>query len=169
MLPADRSLQRETEAAKRLIENMPRDDAQLVADSIEGETNLLEAIEAALAEIDECEIVIIGIEEKLKAFDARKKLMNDRAERIRALIERAMLETEQHSIRLPAATISLRTVPPALVVTSEADIPARFWIPQDRPAPKLDKKALAAAIKTDPKIPGATLDNGTVCLSVRRR
>ena len=38
MLPADRSLQRETEAAKRLIENMPRDDAQLLADSIEGET-----------------------------------------------------------------------------------------------------------------------------------
>lgn len=169
MLPADRSLQRETEAAKRLIENMPRDDEQLIADSIEGETNLREAIEVALSEIDECEILIVGLEEKLKAFDARKKLINDRAERIRALIERALLETDQHSIKLPAATISLRTVPPALVVTSEADIPARFWIPRDRPAPKLDKKALAAAIKTDPTIPGATLDNGTVCLSVRRR
>lgn len=169
MLPADRSLQRETEAAKRLIDNMRSDDDQLVTDSIEGETNLFEAIETALSEIDECEILITGIEEKVKAFDARKKLIKDRAERIRALIERAMIETDQQTIRLPTGTISLRTIAPALVILEEADIPARFWVPQERPAPKLDKKALAEAIKTDPTIPGAALDNGTVGLSIRRR
>lgn len=168
MLPADRNLARETEAAKKLLADLPRDDDQLVTDSIEGETGLFEAIESALAEIDECEILITGLDEKIKAFDARKKLMKDRSDRIRALIERAMIETDQMSIRLASGTISLRKVAPGLVITDEALIPSRFWTAQPRPAPKLDKKALAEAIKSE-TIPGADLDNGSVSLSIRRR
>ncbi len=169
MLSADRSILRETETAKRLIADMRSDDEQLVTDSIEGETGLFEAIEAALSEIDECEILIIGLEEKIKAFDARKKQAKDRAERMRALIERAMVETEQQSFRLPAGTLSLKKVPPALVITNEADIPAAFWVEQERPAPKLDKKALLEALKENETIPGAALDNGSVSLTVRRK
>lgn len=168
MLPADRNLMRQTEAAKKLIADLPADDEQLVTDSIEGETGLLEAIDAALAEIDECEILIVGIDEKLKVLEARKKQQKDRADRIRALIERAMLETEQLSLRLPTGTITLRKSGPSLVITNEADIPASFWVEQERPAPKLDKKALAEAVKSKP-IPGASLDNGTFSLSIRRR
>lgn len=168
MLPADRNLMRQTEAAKKLIADLPADDEQLVADSIEGETNLLEAIAAALSEIDECEILIVGIDEKLKVLEARKKQQKDRADRIRALIERAMLETEQFSLRLPTGTITLRKSGPSLVITNEADIPASFWVEQERPAPKLDKKALAEAVKSK-SIPGASLDNGTFSLSIRRR
>lgn len=168
MLPPDRKLMRETEAAKKLISDLPTDDEQLVADSIEGETGLLEAIDAALSEIDECEILIVGIDEKLKVLETRKKQQKDRSDRIRTLIERAMLETEQFSLRLPTGTITLRKVAPALVINNEADIPARFWVEQERPAPKLDKKSLAEAIKSE-TIPGASLDNGTVSLSIRRR
>ncbi|WP_364652599.1 siphovirus Gp157 family protein [Agrobacterium radiobacter] len=168
MLPPDRKLMRETEAAKKLISDLPPDDDQLVADSIEGETGLLEAIDAALSEIDECEILIVGIDEKIKVLETRKKQQKDRADRIRTLIERAMLETEQFSLRLPTGTITLRKVSPALVINNEADIPARFWVEQERPAPKLDKKSLAEAIKSE-IIPGASLDNGTVSLSIRRR
>lgn len=168
MLPADRNLQRQTEAAKKLLVDLPREDDQLVADSIEGETSLFQAIDAAISEIDECEILIAGLDEKIKAFDARKKQMKDKSDRIRALIERAMVETDQMSIRLPSGTISLRKVGPALIVTDEALIPSRFWTAQPRPAPKLDKKALAEAVKSE-TIPGADLDNGSVSLSIRRR
>ncbi|MGV2085608.1 MULTISPECIES: siphovirus Gp157 family protein [unclassified Rhizobium] len=172
-MPADRMIHIQTEAAKRLIVNLrdqgAGDDAELIADSIEGQTNLVEAIEEALSEIDECEILIVGLEEKIKAFDARKKMQKDRAERIRALIEQALVATDQKSMKLAAATISLATRAPALVVETEADIPAKFWIVQERPAPKLDKKALTEALKANEIVPGATLDNGSVSLTVRRR
>lgn len=162
---------RQTEAAKRLLRSMSEDDTSddaLVCDTIEGETGLFEAIDAALSEIDECEVLIAGLKAKEQAFEARRKTIETRAERIKAMIEQAMLATEQHSIRRPTATLSLRTIKPGLVVLNEADIPSRFWIEQERPAPKLDKKALAEAMKTE-QISGVTLDNGSVSLSVRRK
>lgn len=166
-------LLRQTEAAKRLVSSLKEsgetDDAELVSDMIEGETSLNEAIEAALAEIDEAEIIIAGLKAKEQAFEARRKQQEDRANRIRAMIEQAMLATEQQSLRLTTATVTLRKIAPALVITNEADIPTRFWIEQERPAPKLDKKALAEAVKNNEPIPGATLDNGSFGLTVRRK
>ena len=50
-------IRRETEAAKVLLAGMRAtigdEDMALLADTIEGETNLLEAIDTALTEIDE--------------------------------------------------------------------------------------------------------------------
>ncbi|WJR66994.1 siphovirus Gp157 family protein [Neorhizobium sp. CSC1952] len=170
---AERTMLIQIEAAKNLLSGLRdqgiEDDAELVADTIEGETNLMEAIDAALSEIDECEILIAGLDEKIKAFDARKKAQKDRAERVRALIEQALVMTDQTSLKLPSATISLAKRAPGLVITNEADIPTRFWIEQERPAPKLDKKALAEALKANEEIPGATLDSGSLSLTVRRR
>lgn len=170
---AERLMHIQTEAAKKLLSSLQEQgadgDADIIASAIEGETDLQEAIEAALSEIDEGEILIVGLEEKIKAFDARRKAQKDRVERIRALIEQALLATDQVSLRLPSATLSLTKRAASVVITNEADIPAKFWIPQERPAPKLDKKALAEALKAKEKVPGATLDNGTFSLSVRRR
>jgi len=163
---------RQTEAAKKLIRSLfedGEDDKELVADTVEGETGLTEAIDAALSEIDECEVIIAGLKAKEQAFETRRKAAEARAERIRALIEQALVATDQQTMRLPTATISLSRRQPGLVVTNEADIPARFWIEQKRPAPKLDKKALAEALKAREEIPGATLDNGSLSLTVRRR
>lgn len=166
------NMRRQMEAAKRLISSLKEcgddDDKELVTDMIEGQTGLLEAIDAALSQIDEGEILIVGIKAKEQSLEARRKAIETRNDRIRAIIEQAMLATAQMSLRLPSATLSLRKVAPALMVTNEADVPARFWIEQERPAPKLDKKALAEAVKAG-EIPGATLDNGSVSLSVRRR
>lgn len=169
----ERTLMIEMETTKKLMTSLRQlgadDDADLVADSLEGETNLLEALAVAIDEIDECEIHIVGLDEKIKAFDTRKKQKKDKAERIRALIEQALVATGQTSLKLATATLSLTKRPPQLVVADEADIPARFWVEQERPAPKLDKKALADALKADEEIPGAALDNGSVSLTVRRR
>lgn len=168
----EHAVRRQTEAAKKLIQSLFEegdDDKELIADTIEGETGLVEAIDAALSEIDECEVIIAGLKAKEQAFEARRKTTEARAERIRALIEQAMVATDQQTLRLPTATISLSRRQPGLVITNEADIPTKFWVEQERPAPKLDKKALAEALKNNERIPGASLDNGTVSISVRRR
>lgn len=169
----EHNLRRQTEAAKRLISSLndagEGDDAALVSDMIAGETGLQEAIETAIAEIDECEVMIEGLKAKERAFEARRKSAEDRADRIRAMIEQAMLSTEQTSFRLTTGTVTLRKLAPSLVVTNEADIPARFWREQERPAPKLDKRALVEALDGKEQIPGAMLDNGGFSLSIRRK
>ena len=119
----------------------------LLADAIEGETSLLESIDATLAEIDETEVLIKGLKEKEAQFSGRRRTMEERVRRFRALIEQAMAITEQSRLRRPTATLSLRTLPPDVVVTDEADIPAEFFVPQPPPPPKLDKKALKAALE----------------------
>ncbi|MDW9644504.1 hypothetical protein GOB48_22320 [Sinorhizobium meliloti] len=170
----DHNLHRQTEAAKSLLSSLREqgvdDDAELVADAIEGETNLLEAIEAALAQIDECDVLITGLKAKEEEFETRRKSIERRAERVRALIEQAMLATDQTSLKLPTATLSLTKRAPGLIVVDEADIPAKYWVEQPRPAPKLDKKALTADLReAKAAIPGATLDNGSFSLTVRRK
>jgi hypothetical protein len=169
----EHNILRQTEAAKSLLSSLRDqgvdDDVELVADTIEGETNLVEAIEAALALIDECDVLITGLKAKESEFEARRKMIERRAERVRALIEQAMLATDQTSLKLPTATLSLTKRAPGLIVVNEADIPSQFWIEQERPAPKLDKKSLTAALREKSDVPGATLDNGSVSLSVRRK
>ncbi len=174
MPDVDYNLHRQTEAAKSLLSSLRDqgvdDDADLVADAIEGETNLLEAIEAALAQIDECDVLITGLKAKEEEFETRRKSIERRAERVRALIEQAMLATDQTTLKLPTATLSLTKRAAALIVTDEADIPAKYWVEQPRPAPKLDKKALTADLReAKAAIPGATLDNGSFSLTVRRK
>ncbi|MHB7984918.1 hypothetical protein, partial [Lacticaseibacillus paracasei] len=65
---AERLMHIQTEAAKKLLSSLQEQgadgDADIIASAIEGETDLQEAIEAALSEIDEGEILIVGLEEK---------------------------------------------------------------------------------------------------------
>ncbi|MHC2215567.1 siphovirus Gp157 family protein [Rhizobium leguminosarum] len=173
MAEVEFNLARQAEAAKRLMSNLRSqgvdDDQKLVSDTIEGETSLIEAIEAAIAEIDECDIHVIGLKAKEAELAERRRRLEERADRIKATIEQAMITTEQESLRLPTATLTLAKRAPGLIVTNEADIPTRFWIEQERPAPKLDRKALTAALRAKEPVPGAGLDNGTISLSVRRK
>lgn len=172
MAEVEFNIARQAEAAKRLMSNLRSqgldDDQELVADTIEGETSLNEALEAAVAELDEGDILVAGIKAKEAELADRRRRIEARNERIKATIEQAMIATEQDSLRLPTATLTLTKRAPGLIVTNEADIPTKFWIEQERPAPKLDKKALRAALD-EGEIPGATLDNGSRSLSVRRK
>lgn len=166
------TLRRQTEAAKSLLANLRadgEDDADLVADTIEGETGLLEAIGEALAGNDDDEALVIGLKAKEEQFASRRSAIQRRIERRTALIEQAMVATDQSTLRLPTATLTLAKRQPGLVLANEADIPARFWIEQERPAPKLDKAALREALKAKEAVPGASLDNGSVSLTVRRK
>lgn len=173
MAEVEFNIAKQAEAAKRLMSSLRIQgvdgDEELVSDTIEGQTDLKEAIESALAEIDELEIYITGLKAKEDEFATRRHRLEERVERIRAIIEQAMLTSEQQSFRLAGGTVSLSRRQPGLIVSNEADIPARFWVEQERPAPKLDKKALAEALRNGEAVAGATLDNGSYSLTLRRK
>jgi hypothetical protein len=160
-----RDLVIEAQAARELVAALQSDDDQLNADMVEGETGLFEAIDAALSEIDDCDAVAMGCDEKCKQLQDRKAAALRRQERLRGLIEQAMLLASLEKIKRPCATITVAAVPPKPVITDEAAIPAQYW---RQPDPVLDKTAINAASKDGATIPGVTMSNGGTSLRIRR-
>ena len=162
------ALQQETVAAGALREalaKMPGIDEETARDTIEGETNLHEAIAAAVALLNHCDAQAIGLEAILAQMQARKKRYEDRAGFVRAAIEQAMTIGNLRTLELPECTLTLAKRTGGVVITDEALIPARFWKPQD---PALDRKAIGDALKGEEAIPGAELGGERVSLTVRR-
>jgi hypothetical protein len=141
-------------------------DDQTLRDTLEGISDLPEALAAAvrnylgdLALAAALGMRISDMQERLARFEAR-------AERIRALLTHVMERAQLKKLQEPDFTVSLRAVPPGLVVCNEADIPQEFWKPQP---PKLDRKGLLAALGAGQTIPGANLGNGGTTISVRTK
>lgn len=139
-------------------------DEALLIDSIEGETSLLEAIDRLLLTVAEATGLAKGASEAAAALSARAARLERRAEAARAVIEQALMIAELEKLERPTATLTLTRRSTKLEVLEEADIPAAFWKAGD---PKLDKKALLAALKDGCAVPGACLANGAPTLTIR--
>lgn len=161
-----RDLEREANAAKGLIEALRGEDEDVVHDMTEGETGLMEAIDAALSELDDCDVTVVGCKAKEAEMAERRGRAERRQERIRTLIEQAMLVAGLPTAKRPTATISVADVAPKPVVTDEAAIPSDYW---RQPDPVLDKSKINAAVKDGAEIPGVSMSNGTTKLTIRRK
>jgi hypothetical protein len=165
---ATRSIEIEAEAARLLLANLKdvlAGDEDATLSTIEGETGLFEAIDEATARVLEIGAMQDAIGARMDSLKARMARLDAQSERIRTCIAVAMETAELKKLERPEATLSLGKKAATAVITNEADIPAEFWKPSD---PKLDKKALLAALKDKREIPGATLSNGGTTLSIRK-
>lgn len=161
------TLSREAEAAASLVANMKdvlAGDDDLTADTIEGKTGLVEAIHAAVARLAEIEAHHEAIKSQMGNLKKRADRFDAQAERLRAAITLAMDMATIKKVELPIATVSLRSVPPKVVIASEADIPSDFW---KQPDPVLDRKAILEALKAKQPVAGAELSNGGMSITVR--
>lgn len=161
-----RELTREAEAARTLLLNIRDvigDDEQAAADAVEGETSFNEACAAAIARLAELDTHDAALSAHIETLRARGQRFKKQAEGIRAALAAALAQADIKKLELPAATLSRRPVAPSVIVTDEASIPADFW---KRGEPKLDRKALLAALKDKQDIPGATLSNGGETLAI---
>jgi hypothetical protein len=141
-------------------------DDETLRDTLEGISSLPEALAAVMrAYMEDLSLAaalgmrISDMQERLARFEAR-------AEKKRALVTQVMERAELRKLQECDFTVSLRAVPPGLVVSDEAAIPADYWKSQP---PKLDKKGLLASLNAGQAIPGATLGNGGTTISVRTR
>ena len=164
---SEHALQREVNAARILRAALLEviDDPDAIADTIEGSTNLHEAIAAVVAGISEDEMMCTGLGVMMETLSRRKSRFEGRIERRRTAIERAMMAAELHTLQLPEVTLSLRRVPQSLQVVNEQLIPESFFTPGP---PKLDRKLLKASLEAGQEIHGARLSNGGQTLSMRR-
>ena len=155
-------LAREASAAKSLLAEIQSDDEALNHDLVEGETNLLEAIDAALSEMDDCDIAITGCKSVEDSIATRRIRAQKRKDRLRGLVEQAMVIADLSTVKRPTATLTVRKVAPNLVITDESLIPSAYW---KQPDPILDKAAIKKL--TEP-VAGTTMSNGGTSLAIRR-
>lgn len=161
-------LEREVEAAKLLraqLDDICASDPDFLRDAIEGETNVRELIAKIAAEEGEDKAIISALETFAEGLAARKDRIKARVETRRALLATALEVAGLKSLETPTGTVAITKVAPKAITTEESEIPSRFWKAQP---PKLDRKALADALKAGETIPGATLSNGSQTVTIRR-
>lgn len=160
-------LRQQVEAARALVAELYpilENDDELRRDTIEGETDLLDALRHAVARIVEIDALRTGIQATIKVLKDRLGRYDGQEECLRTAMLSAMEIGGLRRLETALGTISVKTVPPSVVVTEEADIPPEFW---KRGDPKLDKRALLEALKDGTPIPGATLSNGGATIQLR--
>lgn len=159
-------LSEQGKAARLLIEGMRAlvgEDDEMIETVVEGETNLHEALYAAMRRLAEIEALDSAIGDMIDKLKARKERFAKQADAIRTAMCVAMEIGEVKKLEFPIGTVSLRSVPPSVQIDDESAIPARFWKTRD---PQIDKRELLKALK-DETIPGASLSAPGTTISVR--
>lgn len=169
MSDATQKAMKDIEAAKVLrgqIGALVDGDPEFIRDTLEGEIDFESIVRSLLASIGEDEAMLSGLKVYIDDLTGRKERIANRIGLKRSLIAAAIEIADRPKIELDVGTISLTKTQPKALVSEEADIPAEFWKPQP---PKLDLKALGAALKEGREIPGATLSNGGATVTIRRK
>jgi hypothetical protein len=167
MTDVSHRLIQETKAANILREQIKAvagDDEQLLADSIEGETNIHEMLAKVVEQIVTDGALVDGIGEARKRLQERQDRIEKRIGWFRTAAASAMEVAGIKKKETAFGTISLKNVPPGAIITDEAAIPSEFW---KVPEPRLDKRSVLEALKGGVAVPGAELGNGGISVQIR--
>jgi hypothetical protein len=151
---------------RRLLDASPDLDERTLLDTLEGATNLQEAVAAVIRSALDDEAMAKALRSRIDDMRQRLSRIESIAEAKREAALNAMERADMIKLMAPDLTVSIRINPPSLVVTSEAEIPQEFWVPQP---PKLNKKGLLDAINSGWAVPGAVLSNSKISLSIRTK
>ena len=141
-------------------------DADTLRDTVEGLSDLPEILATVVRSYLDDLAIAAALGMRVGDMQERLHRIEHRAEKKRALITSVMERADLKKLAEADFTASLRAVPPSLVVSDEHDIPEGFWKPQP---PKLDRRGLMAALTAGQAVPGASLGNGGLTLSVRTK
>jgi Siphovirus Gp157 len=150
----------------QLQAEFPEADEETLRDTLEGLSSLPEALAAVVRSyLDDLALAAaLGI--RIGDMQERLARFEHRADKKRELVTSAMERASLKKLAEPDFTVSLRAVPPSVVVIDEALIPQDYWKPQP---PRLDRQSISAALKSGSGIPGAALSNSQMTISVRTK
>ena len=151
---------------QRLLSEIPDLDAETLAGTLEGISDLNEMLAELIRSALEDEALASGLSTRLADMKARLERLETRAERKRHLALRVMGEADIQKLMQPDFTASLKQGAPTLDVIDEAKVPAAYWKPQPS---KLDRQGLLSALKAGVAIEGVGIAAPQTQLSVRTR
>ena len=111
---------------------IPDLDAETLADTLEGITDLREMLAELIRSALEDEALASGLSTRLNDMKARLERLETRAGRKRQLALRAMSEADIQKLMESDFTASLKQGAPTLDVVDEAKVPAAYWKPSRR-------------------------------------
>ena len=151
---------------QRLEEEFPDADEETLLGTLEGMTDLHEMIAAVVrSRLDDLSLHG-ALRARMADMQERAARIDQRAERKKDVVTSVMERAGLKKLTEPDFTLSLRSTNPPLVVVDESQIPDAFWKPQP---PKLDRLGLITALKAGREVPGTTLGNGGMTISVRTK
>ena len=165
-LPLNLELSRYAYLRSRLLAEIPDLDAETLADTLEGISDLKEMLAELIRSALEDEAFASGLSTRLADMKARLERFETRAGRKRQLALRVMSEADIQKLMQPDFTASLKQGAPTLDVIDEAKVPAAYWKPQPS---KLDRQGLLSALKAGVTIEGVGIAPPQTQLSVRTR
>lgn len=151
----------------RLKEAFPEiaEDADLLADTIEGETDFVRIMEKLADAYMDAVSFKGAIADRLSGLKERQDRISNKADALKALMQAALEEAQQRSITLPEATISIRAGGQTVDIINPAHLPQGFFVTEITPLKAEIKKALLA----DEMVPGAILVRSPDTLTVRTK
>jgi hypothetical protein len=164
--PLTNELNRHTYLRSRLLADIPDLDAEILADTLEGISDIKEMLAELIRSALEDETLASGLSTRLNDMKARLERFETRAGRKRQLALRVMGEADIPKLLQPDFTASLKQGAPTLEVIDEAKVPAAYWKPQPS---KLDRQGLLSALKAGVAIDGVGIAPVQTQLTVRTR
>ena len=151
---------------RHLIEVYPDIDDETLFDTLEGASNLNEAVGAIVRSAVDDESLAEALKARVDGMRERLSRIQHTASNKRLAALEAMEQVDLKKIVEPDFTISVRLGSPGVVVTCEDEIPGAYKVPQ---LPKIDRRKILDALKGGADVPGAVLSNSKNTLSVRTK
>jgi len=147
-----------------LFENYPelKEDETLKNDMLEGATDFYETMEKLLRRTQDAIYLSNACKSAMQDIGERKARFDKRVEFGKELMKRLMEVADRKNMEFPTGTITIKTVPPSVVVYDEYSIPDDFMRIKKEPNKVLLKEMLE---KMD--VPGVTLSNGGTTIAIR--
>lgn len=168
LLPSAIVRHNELKAELLLRFNTLADDPEALLDNAEGEgSTLSDLLKRVVWEIRKVARDRDAIRARQMDLLNRARVLNDREERLRALVAHGMSEGGIETLNDVEWSAGLAKTAPKLVVTDESMLAPSWFIQPEPPPPVLDKGALAEYLKRGAEMAGAHLSNGGTTLTIR--
>lgn len=149
------------------------DDEEVVQFSIEGETGLVEAVEAALDQADACADRVAGIKARIEKLKAEIERQEERREAIRAEVASAILGAGIPDGKLRLSCGALIDAKPGVgidvLVADKAAVPDEFFDTKPATRRELNMGRLREAVAEGRHVPGVYRRNAMPRLTDRRK
>lgn len=140
-----------------------RDDLDAFWDTLDGETDVMDAVGQIIQDMIEADAALTGVQEIMDRYAQRQSAIRSRKEALQRTLKSICLMTGQTKIPHPLGTVSLREGSKSVHITDLDAIPSQLCKITKTP----DKTAIKKQIEAGETIDGAEIVIGPQTISVR--
>lgn len=157
-------VRKQIEALKALYPEIT-EDADLLADTLEGETDLDRVLSKLVDFVRDAEAMAGAVKARKDEIAERQKRYERQGESGRKIIQQLMEAAHATKVTLPEATLSITAARDKVEVLDAEALPQGFFKTERKPL----SKEILAALKAGEAVPGAELRTGEQGLMVRAK